>query len=246
MFYATDNIKAGEVAKESMDGGVLTAHTHTYIFFKKKECVISFFSHSATDSFDLKEKMIRKFEKSDQQEVCNLVLSGLSERWGAEFDPSYNRDIMDIHGYYIERHHATVVILEVDTMHQQLQHQKKQLKQNHEQQQHKAVVGCGILLPLPAEDVYDTWCAEPPSRVEKLKGLHLCRMMRLSVSKEYRGKGYAKKLIQHLIEAAREQGFDKILVETETLWSSAVQIYKAMGFTVVEDGEETVHFEYDL
>ncbi|KAG0253024.1 hypothetical protein BG011_006603 [Mortierella polycephala] len=192
--------------------------------------------------------MIRNFEKRDQQKVRNLVLDGLTERWGAEFDPSYNQDITDIHDYYIERHHATVAVLEVDTTHQQLQHQNKQLLQEHEQQQQqrKAVVGCGILLPLPAKDVYGTWCAEPPSRVEKLKGLRLCRMIRLSVSKEYRSKGYAKKLIQHLIEVAREQGFDKILVETETLWSSAVRIYKAMGFTVVEEGEETVHFEYDL
>jgi GNAT superfamily N-acetyltransferase len=174
---------------------------------------------------------IRGIEREDQEEVHDLVLEGLAERWGAEFDPSYNQDLVDIIGYYVEGHRATVVVLEYP---------------DQESESRSVIVGCGILLPLPAEDVYGTWSPEPASRIDDLKGLKLCRMMRLSVAKEHRGKGFAKHIIQHLIHTAKEQGFDRIMVETETLWTSAVQIYKAMGFVIVESGEEHVHFEYTL
>lgn len=173
---------------------------------------------------------VRKFERKDQQEVRDLVLEGLAERWGSVFDPSYNRDLDDISNYYVERHRATIAVLE----------------DSDQPYGGRSILGCGILLPLPAEDVYDTWCPEPESRADVLSGLRICRMMRLSVSKDCRGKGYAKRIIHHLVEVAREQGFDRILVETETLWTSAVQIYKSMGFEVVESGEENIHFEYVL
>ncbi|KAI1321829.1 hypothetical protein EDD11_000105 [Mortierella claussenii] len=174
---------------------------------------------------------IRSFEKKDQDAVRHLVLEGLAERWGSEFDASYNQDVNDIDGYYVQHHHATVAVLE--------------------NKQDSCIYGCGILLPLPAEDRYGTWCAEPPSSSTALsedgsKKLKLCRMMRLSVSKELRGKGYAKKIINHLRDAAQKQHFDRILVETETAWTSAVQVYKSAGFRVVEAGEENVHFEYDV
>ncbi|KAF9900365.1 hypothetical protein BX616_002610 [Lobosporangium transversale] len=185
---------------------------------------------------------IRNFEKGDQEVVRHLLLEGLAERWGSAFDASYNQDVNDIDGYYIQYHHATVIVLEI------------------EEGGKAVVVACGILLPLPAEDVYGTWCAEPKSGSSKDKdedkdmdddnkerdGLKLCRMLRLSVSKAHRGKGYGKQIIRHLTGVARDRGFDRILVETETLWASAVQIYKSLGFRVVEAGEENVHFEYDL
>ncbi|KAG0004902.1 hypothetical protein BGZ79_007690 [Entomortierella chlamydospora] len=180
---------------------------------------------------------IRNFEKRDQEKVRNLVLEGLAERWGAEFDSSYNQDLTDIYSYYVKRHHATVVVLE-------LQGNSNRQKDN------PAIIGCGVLLPLPAEDVYGTWCAEPRSSMKATTNLgkepKLCRMMRLSISSQQRGNGYGRSIIQHLINSAREQQFDRILVETETAWTSAVEIYKATGFQVVEVGEENVHFGYDL
>ncbi|KAF9438253.1 hypothetical protein BGZ76_008986 [Entomortierella beljakovae] len=177
---------------------------------------------------------IRNFEKNDQIAVRNLILEGLAERWGAEFDPSYNQDVTDIDSYYINYHHATVVVLELE---------------ENSGYDGTRVIGCGILLPLPAEDVYGTWAAETvlsKHATDLTRELKLCRMMRLSVSRQYRGKGYAKSIIQHLVNSAREKQFDRILVETEIAWTSAVQIYKSLGFKVVDVGEETVHFEYDL
>ncbi|KAG0324290.1 hypothetical protein BGZ99_001984 [Dissophora globulifera] len=174
--------------------------------------------------------------KEDQEVVRELVLQGLAERWGQEFDPSYNQDLQDIHAYYVERHRATVVVL--------LEH--TDAASDDPSTSNTLIAGCGILLPLPAEDVYGSWCEEPPSRAEVLNGLRLCRMLRLSVTKSCRGKGYSRKIISHLAGAAREQGYDRILVETETLWTSAVHVYKSAGFEVVEEGEVVVHLEYRL
>ncbi|KAG0296630.1 hypothetical protein BGZ98_000874 [Dissophora globulifera] len=179
---------------------------------------------------------IRPFKREDQEVVRELVLQGLAERWGQEFDPSYNQDLQDIHAYYVERHRATVVVL--------LEH--TDAVSDDPGTSNTVIAGCGILLPLPAEDVYGSWCDEPPSRAEVLNGLRLCRMLRLSVTRSCRGKGYSRKIISHLAGAAREQGYDRILVETETLWTSAVHVYKSAGFEVVEEGEVVVHLEYKL
>ncbi|KAF9108674.1 hypothetical protein BGX27_008258 [Mortierella sp. AM989] len=172
-------------------------------------------------------------DKKDQEAVRNLLLEGLAERWGAEFDPSYNQDVTDIYSYYVQRHHATVIVLELQ-----------------ENSDNSVIIGCGILLPLPAEDVYGAWCDEPPSArrtmVNSSKEPKLCRMIRLSISNQYRGKGYAKSIIQRLIGVAREEQFDRILVETQTAWASAVQMYKSAGFRIVETGEEYAHFEYEV
>lgn len=180
--------------------------------------------------------VIRNLQKSAQDQVRKIILEGLAERWGAEFDPSYNKDLDDIYGYYVDHHHATVAVLEE---HQQQLHDNKQ----------PVIIGCGILLPLPAEDLYGTWCAEPESIRDAANSAGLkkmCRMMRLSVSADRRGQGLAKKMIRHLIEKARERQFDLILVETEVLWTSAVQIYKSEGFSIAEADHENIHFTYRL
>ncbi|KAF9909748.1 hypothetical protein EC991_008071 [Linnemannia zychae] len=172
---------------------------------------------------------IRNLKRTDQDQVRKIVLEGLAERWGKEFDPSYNKDLDDIYGYYIDHHSATVAVMVEE-----------------QQRQPPKIIGCGILLPLPAEDIHGTWCAEPESIRANSAGLKMCRMMRLSVSREYRGRGLAKRMIRHLVEKAREQEFDLILVETERLWTSAVQIYKSEGFSVAEENEENIHYTYRI
>ncbi|KAK3841287.1 MAG: acyl-CoA N-acyltransferase [Linnemannia gamsii] len=186
--------------------------------------------------------VIRNLQRSDQDQVRRIILEGLAERWGAEFDPSYNKDLDDIYGYYIGRHHGTVAVMVEEQQGQQGQEQEDD---NHHHS-HTAIIGCGILLPLPADDDFGTWCAEPESIRTNSAGLKLCRMLRLSVSRDYRGRGLAKRMIRHLVEKAREQGFEVILVETERLWTSAVQIYKSEGFSVAVESEENIHYTYRL
>ncbi|KAG0203914.1 hypothetical protein BGX28_003966 [Mortierella sp. GBA30] len=172
----------------------------------------------------------KRDDDDDNRGECWTTLKDiaeLSERWGKDFDPSFNQDLKDIYGYYVQRHGATVVVME-------------SIEPEDE------ILACGILLPLPAEDVYDSWRAEPESTKASHEGLRLSRMIRLSVSKDQRGKGYGKKIVQYLIDAAREQRFDRILVETEKHWASAVGVYDAAGFIAVADDGERFHYEYNL
>ncbi|KAF8978600.1 hypothetical protein BGZ46_006317 [Entomortierella lignicola] len=120
----------------------------------------------------------------------------------SQSDATYNQDVNDIHSYYIKRHHATVIVLELQ--------------------------GDSTL-----NDV-GSYC---PYQQKMFTG---------PVSSQHRGKGYAKAIIEYLVNVAKEQQFDRILVETETAWASAVQIYKSVGFQVAEAGEEIVHYEYRL
>lgn len=184
---------------------------------------------------------LRPFEKKDQQAVHDLVQAGLKERWGEEYNPTYNKDLDDIYGYYVERLQCSVAVLE------------------HPEQ---GPIGCGVLIPLPAKDEFGTWQAEPnvtrsktgaeEAIVDHTKNEDLdqdvkkCRMVRVSVSRAHRDHGHAKSIVKYLMDAARSRGFHKIIVETTTPWTSAVKLYESLGYTVVGANEENVHFEYLL
>ena len=45
--------------------------------------------------------MFRDFRPGDQGAVRNLVLAGMQERWGDDFDPSAHRDLEDIGEEYV-------------------------------------------------------------------------------------------------------------------------------------------------
>lgn len=184
---------------------------------------------------------LRSFEKRDQQAVHDLVQAGLNERWGDEYNPTYNKDLDDIYGYYVERLKCSVAVLE------------------HPEQ---GPIGCGVLIPLPAKDEFGTWQAEPnltrskssadEAIVDHAKNEDLdsdvkkCRMVRVSVDSAHRGQGYAKSIVKYLMDAARSRGFHKVIVETTTPWISAVKLYESLGYAVVDANEENVHFEYVL
>jgi ribosomal protein S18 acetylase RimI-like enzyme len=55
----------------------------------------------------------------------------------------------------------------------------------------------------------------------------------LSVSSDYQGKGIGKKLILHLIENAKEEGFEKIGLLVGTDNDDAKRLYESLGFSVV-------------
>lgn len=57
--------------------------------------------------------MIRPFEHHDQRAVETLIQDGLSERWGNEFDESFNVDVTDMVVNYIDKG-ADVLVVEVD------------------------------------------------------------------------------------------------------------------------------------
>jgi len=56
--------------------------------------------------------IVREFDRTDQPRVRRLILDGLAERWGAEFDESFNPDLDDIAATYVDDG-ATVVVIEL-------------------------------------------------------------------------------------------------------------------------------------
>ena len=52
----------------------------------------------------------------------------------------------------------------------------------------------------------------------------------LAVQKEYRGRGIAKRLVEHAIDKMVESGCDEIMLETEVENVAALNLYEGLGF----------------
>lgn len=62
----------------------------------------------------------------------------------------------------------------------------------------------------------------------------VARIVRVSVRADQQGQGLGRLISQHLINLAREQQFQQILVETNSDWYDALHLYQSCGFTEYE------------
>jgi len=72
------------------------------------------------------------------------------------------------------------------------------------------------------------------------------RLVRMSVSGRHRRRGIGRALVAHLIDAARQRRFRRLLVETNDDWDDAIGLYRACGFREVARGDGSVHLALDL
>ena len=72
------------------------------------------------------------------------------------------------------------------------------------------------------------------------------RLVRMSVSRNHRGHGIGRALVNHLLAAARGRGDKRIVVETNDDWSDAIGLYLACGFTRYDHRDGEVHLDLDL
>lgn len=72
------------------------------------------------------------------------------------------------------------------------------------------------------------------------------RMVRVSVRRDRRGRGLGRVIVAHLVEAARQRGDRRILVETTRDWADAVGLYLACGFVEAGTDATDVHLALDL
>ena len=75
------------------------------------------------------------------------------------------------------------------------------------------VVGCGALYPLTSQ------------RAE------VCKMY---LEKPARGRGLGKRILEDLLQAARDGGFREVWLETNSVLTEAITLYKNYGFELVE------------
>lgn len=68
------------------------------------------------------------------------------------------------------------------------------------------------------------------------------RIVRMSVDKECRGKGIAKKLIASIEKAAKDKKYKQIVLETNNDWYDAIGLYKKCGYIQFCDDGENMHF----
>lgn len=71
-------------------------------------------------------------------------------------------------------------------------------------------------------------------------------LVRMSVSRSYRGKGLGKALVWALADAARERGYRRLVCETTDTWQDAINFYLATGFAIVDQRDGDFHFELTL
>ncbi|WP_019416152.1 GNAT family N-acetyltransferase [Paenisporosarcina sp. TG20] len=68
------------------------------------------------------------------------------------------------------------------------------------------------------------------------------RIERMSVKKECRRLGLAKLMIQCLELSAKQEGYHKVVLETNNNWQSAIEFYNKNGYELYLDDEKCSHF----
>lgn len=67
------------------------------------------------------------------------------------------------------------------------------------------------------------------------------RLVRMSVRSSVRRRGIARALVAHLIDAARQRRYRRLVLETNVDWDDAIGLYTSCGFTEYARTPEEVH-----
>jgi ribosomal protein S18 acetylase RimI-like enzyme len=71
-------------------------------------------------------------------------------------------------------------------------------------------------------------------------------LVRMSVSRDHRGRGIGKALVSALADRARLRGYSRLVCETTDTWQDAIALYRATGFTIIDQRNGDYHFEMQL
>jgi len=87
------------------------------------------------------------------------------------------------------------------------------------------IIGCGALVPR------DEGTAE---------------IVRMSVQKDYRRRGVGTSILASLVDAARENGYLRVILETTSSWTNVISFYLNFGFKITHSQAGDTYFEYLL
>lgn len=76
-----------------------------------------------------------------------------------------------------------------------------------------------------------------------MKNFFIGTVLFLDIKPEYRGKGYAQKLMRYAIDALKKQGATIVTLVTRSENHSAQAVYKKMGFTKTLEEDGYVYFD---
>jgi GNAT superfamily N-acetyltransferase len=68
----------------------------------------------------------------------------------------------------------------------------------------------------------------------------------MSVDREYRRRGIATGILDHLIQLAKGSGIASLVLETNEPWGEVVRFYLEYGFNTTAQGGGNVHLALDL
>ena len=81
------------------------------------------------------------------------------------------------------------------------------------------------------------FCAKQDSKTAGYIGLYIiaedCDIANVAVLPQFRGRGIAKKLIEHAESHAKEKGVKKLMLEVRASNIPAISLYEKLGFSVV-------------
>lgn len=72
------------------------------------------------------------------------------------------------------------------------------------------------------------------------------RVERMSVRADLRGQGIGRRVLDALLDYAREQEWRLIVLETTSTWTDAVRFYTRYGFQVVEERDGETHMILEI
>ena len=76
---------------------------------------------------------------------------------------------------------------------------------------------------------------------------HTCEAKRLFIKPEYRGKGYARIMLNTMLSRARELGFSEVTFTTKpSVMQIGYGLYKRMGFEELSEKDGTVAMRMEL
>ncbi|MBI4674198.1 MAG: GNAT family N-acetyltransferase [Chloroflexi bacterium] len=84
------------------------------------------------------------------------------------------------------------------------------------------IVGCGALVPHTARDA---------------------KIVRMSVKKNFRTRGIGTLILHGLCNAARAQGFQRVITSTTDTWHDAIAFYLRNGFHITHQVQDGIYFE---
>jgi len=166
-----------------------------------------------------RKMVIEKLQEKDIQAAQDFMLQIIKDDFGYDFNPQWHADIVNLKELYMQDERACFYVLKSAS---------------------------GEVIGTIAARSYDRFYPEFINRYNSTETISIWRHY---IKKEYRGLGYGTKLLQEVVQFAKDGGFSHIYLHTQKTIPGSLEYWIAKGFIVTiknEDALQTVHLEKSL